>query len=241
MPPSNPGSIQERVVRAAEAVLEREGNVGPVELFQELRWLSPFDVKCWRKGDDEHRTLEPWIHVGPAKFQSAIRCFNDWAQGRGLRALETPYQRQDPQGIEALQVSESGDPQREKFYRTHYVPADLSAGQSKRVAEKLRKAPDLVVFEKVSEEGNCHECQAELGQGSYLFMEKGQPLCLTCADLDHLVFLPSGDGTLSRRARKQSALSAVGGAVQPGAEALRAAGIARKRRRTGPGGSRVPG
>jgi hypothetical protein len=40
-------------------------------------------------------------------------------------------------------------------------------------------------------------------------MEKGQPLCLSCADLDQLVFLPSGDTALTRRARKHSSLSAV--------------------------------
>jgi hypothetical protein len=38
--------------------------------------------------------------------------------------------------------------------------------------------------------------------------EKGA-LCLSCADLDHLVFLPSGDVALTRRARKHSTLSAV--------------------------------
>jgi hypothetical protein len=34
-------------------------------------------------------------------------------------------------------------------------------------------------------------------------------LCLSCADLDHLVFLPSGDAALTRRAKKYSTLSAV--------------------------------
>ena len=34
-------------------------------------------------------------------------------------------------------------------------------------------------------------------------------LCLACADLDHLIFLPSGDAALTRRARKHSTLSAV--------------------------------
>jgi hypothetical protein len=34
-------------------------------------------------------------------------------------------------------------------------------------------------------------------------------LCLTCADLDELVFLPTGDAALTRRARKHSLLSAV--------------------------------
>src|SRR5438874_6527677 len=40
-------------------------------------------------------------------------------------------------------------------------------------------------------------------------LEKSQSLCLSCADLDRLVFLPAGDTALSRRARKHSPLSAV--------------------------------
>src|SRR5215813_11677600 len=38
--------------------------------------------------------------------------------------------------------------------------------------------------------------------------EPGQ-VCLTCADMDHLVFLPAGDATLSRRAKRASRLSLV--------------------------------
>ena len=34
-------------------------------------------------------------------------------------------------------------------------------------------------------------------------------MCLSCADLDHLVFLASGNAALTRRARKHSTLSAV--------------------------------
>jgi hypothetical protein len=40
-------------------------------------------------------------------------------------------------------------------------------------------------------------------------MEEAGPHCMSCADLDHLVFLPAGDAALSRRARKASTLSAV--------------------------------
>lgn len=43
----------------------------------------------------------------------------------------------------------------------------------------------------------------------FLFMERERPLCLTCADLDHLVYLPRGDTALTRRARTHRALSAV--------------------------------
>jgi len=40
-------------------------------------------------------------------------------------------------------------------------------------------------------------------------MDDAGPLCLVCADLGHLVFLPSGDAALTRRASKASSLSAV--------------------------------
>lgn len=40
-------------------------------------------------------------------------------------------------------------------------------------------------------------------------MDDAGPLCLACADLDHLVFLPAGDAALTRRAKQASRLSAV--------------------------------
>src|SRR5258708_34673660 len=40
-------------------------------------------------------------------------------------------------------------------------------------------------------------------------MDEPGALCLTCADLDHLVFLPAGNTAASRRARSQSVLAAV--------------------------------
>ena len=40
-------------------------------------------------------------------------------------------------------------------------------------------------------------------------LEREKPLCLACADLAHLAFLPSGDAALTRRASKYSKLRAV--------------------------------
>lgn len=67
---------------------------------------------------------------------------------------------------------------------------------------------DIVVFSIINP-SVCSDCGAELSRGSFLRMEKQKPLCLECADLDHLVFLPSGDAALTRRSRKYSNLSAV--------------------------------
>jgi hypothetical protein len=52
----------------------------------------------------------------------------------------------------------------------------------------------------------CAECG---DSGDLLRMDDAGPLCLTCADLDHLAFLPAGDAALTRRATKASGLSAV--------------------------------
>jgi len=56
----------------------------------------------------------------------------------------------------------------------------------------------------------CGECGEDLGRHGWITLagEKGA-LCLECADLDHLVYLPSGDAALTRRARKHSRLWAV--------------------------------
>ncbi len=71
-----------------------------------------------------------------------------------------------------------------------------------------QESQDLVVFDIVRD-SECAECRKELLAHDFLFMEDGRPLCLTCADLDHLAYLPRGDTALTRRARKYSSLSAV--------------------------------
>jgi hypothetical protein len=69
--------------------------------------------------------------------------------------------------------------------------------------------PDLKVFIS-SRESICEECGHALDPSAWICLlgERGA-LCLSCADLDHLVFLPAGDAALTRRACKHSTLSAV--------------------------------
>ena len=66
------------------------------------------------------------------------------------------------------------------------------------------KGRDLIVFDIVRD-SRCADCGKELLAHDFLFMEGERPLCLTCADLDELVYLHRGD----RRARRHSTLSAV--------------------------------
>lgn len=76
------------------------------------------------------------------------------------------------------------------------------------VAETVTTSKELVVF-SILRDSKCDECKKELWKGSFLFMEGGHPLCLSCADLDHLTYLPRGDSALTRRAKKHSPLYAV--------------------------------
>jgi hypothetical protein len=90
-------------------------------------------------------------------------------------------------------------------------PANASRWPLIRKMKKLfqSKGDDLKVFIS-SRESTCDECGQELGHHAWImFHGEKEALCLTCADLDHLVFLPSGDAALTRRSRKHSRLSAV--------------------------------
>ena len=59
-------------------------------------------------------------------------------------------------------------------------------------------------------DSTCDECGENLSSEAWLTLtrEKGA-LCLACADLEHLVFLPPGNAALTRRAHRHSTLSAV--------------------------------
>jgi hypothetical protein len=73
----------------------------------------------------------------------------------------------------------------------------------------LALSGDLRVFIS-NRESRCDDCGEDLGRRAWIFLagDRGA-LCLTCADLDHLWFLPPGDAALTRRARRYSTLAAV--------------------------------
>ena len=76
--------------------------------------------------------------------------------------------------------------------------------------QKKTKPNELTVF-ITSRASKCDECDENLGKGAWITLQGSdkKAACLSCADLDHLVFLPSGDMALTRRSRKYSKLAAV--------------------------------
>jgi hypothetical protein len=198
--------LGERVAQAAEAALSDHGYVSPIDVFTGMGLLAHAHVEDWRNGRVPH--LESFIQGSEAKISQTKTLFQEWARRRNLQPSETAYLARTRSPQRELQFSQSGDPDIERFFRTHYVSPELSENKREKLREKLSRARELVVFD-ILRDSRCAECGTELPARSFLFMEAKRPLCLGCADLDHLVHLPSGDATLTRRARKYSMLSAV--------------------------------
>jgi hypothetical protein len=202
-----PAELKARVEQAADAALGAGGSVGPLELLLHMGLLDPSHFSAWRKGIIP--ALEDAIQGSPQKLLRSFRYFKQWAKDRGLKSVKAPYLRSTPAGEILLHVTKGGDSVSEAFYHSRYMSKDLSVAKTERAVAKMSKPQDIVVFQTVSRSVICTECKTELLKGDLLFMEKRQPLCLNCADLDHLDYLPRGDATLTRRARKYSRLSAV--------------------------------
>jgi hypothetical protein len=194
-------ALSERVAEAAERVLSLQAHVSVLEVFLGIGWIDPGTVKRWQWGEIEH--LETAIQTRPERVSEAIMLLQSWAAAKGLVASETPYVARRSQR-QPLRFSRSGGPEREQAYRTHWISGAVSERQ--RVAEKARRAPDLVVIQPLKSEWTCHRCG---GTGGLLIMENPGPACLRCTGLDDLEFLPAGDALRTRRAKAKSARYAV--------------------------------
>jgi hypothetical protein len=74
--------------------------------------------------------------------------------------------------------------------------------KSRKIQEKLNQPPELVVL-IITQDGQCARCQKKLSRSSFLYREADQSLCLSCAGLDELVFLPSGNARLTRQVKRE--------------------------------------
>ncbi len=187
---------------AAEAALAEYQYVSAVDVFGGLGWLVGPHLDAWRQGRVE--CLECAMQVNLPKLSTAMQLFHRWAQDRGLTPSETAYVART-RDRRPLRFSVSGEPEIERAYRTHWVSPELSAAKRRRLAEQQSRPPDLVVISPLKD-WICTTCS---GTGDLLLMQDAGPVCMRSAGLDHLVFLPSGDAGLTRRAHRASDLSAV--------------------------------
>src|ERR1035437_5673042 len=198
--------LEERVYRAAESALARQHYVSVIDVLCGMGLLASSAVDSWRKGRIDF--LESEIQGTPNKISSSIAIF---LVGRRKRASSQVKPAMcDLPGPEPClcSFSAAAPPHIERIFRTHYVSPALSEHKQQKLQKKLEKAPQPVVFLNLRD-AECSECGAEIAQGAMLLMEADQPLCLHCARLDGLEFLPAGDTALTRRATKYSERAAV--------------------------------
>ena len=60
-----------------------------------------------------------------------------------------------------------------------------------------------------NKENICSECGNTLGARAWITLNKNEVFCLVCSDLEHLIYLPSGNAALTRRAKRNSKIYAV--------------------------------
>ncbi|WP_324194164.1 DUF2293 domain-containing protein [Nocardia blacklockiae] len=192
-------TLRRRVVEAAEAALARQKYVSAIDVFVGVRWLRASQVDSWRQGRVD--SLEQPAAVGGARLRDAVGMLREWAHDKGLTASETAY-LSGGRDRQPLRFLDEGD---DAAFRVHWLSPELSPARRDQLIQRQNKAPDLVVVE-AQETWECVECGET---GPYLITSGAGSLCLTCADLDHLEFLPAGDAALSRRAKKESTLAAI--------------------------------
>ncbi|BEL09312.1 DUF2293 domain-containing protein [Actinoplanes sichuanensis] len=195
--------LERRVVAAAEEALTRQRQVSVLDVLTGMGWLPPGRVTEWRQG--RAPDLESVAVVTPDRIADVLEVFRRWVDSRGLRPGEIDYVSAT-RDRRPLRFTAGGDPERETAYRTHWLAADLTDSRRERLTTRQSRPPDLVVVIP-TKPFTCVGCTAT--DDGMLIMEDAGPHCLTCADLDHLVFLPSGDAALTRRAKQASRLSAV--------------------------------
>lgn len=210
--------LERRVIGAAEAALVERQAVSTLDVLVALGWLAPSHVAAWRQGRIE--ALEEALTVSPAKLSAALLLLERWAHRCGLSVSETAYVARTADR-RTLRFSENRDPAVERAYRTHWLSSELSAAARERLAQRQSRPPELVVIAPLKD----WTCTACGGTGDLLIMDAAGPLCLACADLDHLVFLPVARCRAhpTREARKPPVGS--GGALQPRPQAVRRQGI----------------
>ncbi|GAA4627693.1 DUF2293 domain-containing protein [Actinoallomurus vinaceus] len=195
-------ALERRVVTAAEAALAGSKSVSMIDVLTGLGWLPARRVDEWRQG--RIADLEEALSVRADKLATALETLREWAERQGLRPSETAYVAAS-RDRRPLRFTSDGDEAVERAFRTHWLSPDLSEARRERLIERQNRAPDLVVVMPLKD-WNCTVCH---GTGDLMILEDDRSTCLTCADMDHLVFLPSGDAALTRRAKKASTLSAV--------------------------------
>lgn len=196
-------SLEPRVADAAAKALARQKFVTPLDVCLDIGWLNSALVDDWKQG--RVAALKDVLPVHGDRLAELIMHLERWARNHGLKPSEAAYVSQT-RDRRTLRFTGNLAEEAESAWRTHWVSPGLTATQEQRITRRRDVQPDLVVVD-AQKEFTCAECTRTAA--GLLIMDNDAPLCLPCADMDHLVFLPAGDAAMTRRAKRASRLSAV--------------------------------
>ena len=117
------------VVEVMGDLLNRNGEVAPLQVLLTLELVDPDVVETWRKGGLPY--LERGVTTGLARVTRVLRLVQEHAHALGLTPITGKYHRRG-KGPK-LRFSKRGDPQSERLYSSHFVrpraPIDDPDGQ----------------------------------------------------------------------------------------------------------------
>jgi hypothetical protein len=202
----NRQELSKKVISIAKQALDAKQYVSSIDILLGLGYLSPTVLEDWRRGRFPY--LEQHLQANLNKLSFAMQCFRQWTTKNGLLPRETAYVQKSTNRTIHLRFSKSGQEQIEKHYRTHYISHSLTQQKQQRLMKKIEKSPEPIVY-IIIRESQCSQCKKTLPGGSFLMTDNDKPYCMGCSPYNDLVFLPSGDALLTRRAKKYSSISTV--------------------------------
>lgn len=197
-------NIEARVLKALDFLIEQKKYVSLIDVFLEMGFLNISQINLWKRGKIAY--LEQVINCDKETIVKVIKVFNDWAIAKQLIAKEIVYFANTKHATQ-LKISNDPTSDLERIYRTHYFKT-FSLKQQKLLLEKLYSPTELIVFKSIKD-SRCVKCKRELLKDTLFFIEEAESLCLSCAELDHLIFLASGNSSLTLKAKKYSSLVAI--------------------------------
>lgn len=182
-------AIDTRIAAIADVALAEQQFVTATDVLVGLDLLMKDKVALWRMGLIS--SLDRCLRADLTEAVGALTALQVWAQDRDLKPFGTP--------CAGLRFIADRDPGTERIFWTRWASAELPAPNP---------PPRGSDHPRVREADHAFECATCEQSREFVLRDKVGGVCLECAGLGHLVFLPSGDSALTRRTRKASRVSA---------------------------------
>ena len=122
-------SLERPVLSAANAALDRNGFVAPIDVLTGLGWLRTEHAEAWRRGRVPY--LERVTVASLGKLSRALRILRRWAQQRGLQprgAMRAGF----PGNLLGRQIDHEGDLHRfERIGSLEHIPEHVRLQQER--------------------------------------------------------------------------------------------------------------